>query len=220
MTAQGDLGRGPEVAASNFRNFSFISGVLFKTELAHRHATDKWDGSEQYQMYLGSRIISDGGTLVGVTQNIIHEDIQIPDESVDSVTRRARLSPCPIVERPLPLNQHGRLVADAILPYAPPRDRNRIIRKIIFQLYAFPYAHNVLAYRSIQSWKYAVGIAIGMRPANTLRGIQMGRGTYIQLQLVFAAVTLGALLVPIPVFRFLQPTLYSIAKRAFARAGV
>lgn len=170
-------------------------------------------------MYLGSRMIAEGGSLVGVEEIIIHEDVQIPGETVDSVTRLPRLSPCPIEERPLPLNQHGRLVVDAIIPYTDPTDRDRNVRTVITQSYSFPYPLNVVEYRAIQSWKYAIGIVLGMRPRNTLQGIEMSRYTRSLLLLIFVGATLGALLVPIPLFRRIQPALFSFAKRMFARTS-
>lgn len=63
MRRAGDLGAGPEVAAANFRNYSFVSGVLLDRAAALRHRTESWDGSEMYQMYLGTRIVAEGRSL-------------------------------------------------------------------------------------------------------------------------------------------------------------
>jgi len=80
----GIVGSGPEIAANNYRNFSFVSGILLDRELAHKHVTDKWDGSEMYQMFVGTRMIAAGGRLLGIAEVLVGKDIQIPGESVDS----------------------------------------------------------------------------------------------------------------------------------------
>ena len=47
IQAKGMRGSGPLIAASNYRNFAFVGGILIDRALAHKHATDKWDGSEK-----------------------------------------------------------------------------------------------------------------------------------------------------------------------------
>src|SRR5688572_13243216 len=64
VTETGLQGSGPTVAAGNFRNVSFVSGVLLDGRQARRLSTAKWDGSEMYQMYLTCRIIAEGGQLL------------------------------------------------------------------------------------------------------------------------------------------------------------
>ena len=54
MPRSGLAGRGPDTAAQTFRNFSFVSGVILETEAAREHATDRWDGSEMYQVFLAA----------------------------------------------------------------------------------------------------------------------------------------------------------------------
>ena len=45
-------------AVRAFRHFSFVSGVVLDGPAARKMATDKWDGSEMYQMFLGCRMIA------------------------------------------------------------------------------------------------------------------------------------------------------------------
>lgn len=103
----GIVGSGAEVAATCYREFSFVSGVVLHRPRAQAHITAKWDGSEMYQMYIGCRLIAEGGALLAVETICIRKGIRIPGEEVDSYARKPRLHPCPIVERPLPLGKTG-----------------------------------------------------------------------------------------------------------------
>ena len=64
VTHGGIAGSGPGIAVSRFRNFSFVSAVLLRTDRAKAHTTNKWDGSEMYQMYIGCRILAEGYSLL------------------------------------------------------------------------------------------------------------------------------------------------------------
>src|SRR5439155_10593488 len=114
MHRTGILGAGPWVAADNYRNASFVSGIILNGNRARELATAKWDGSEMYQMYLMCRIVADGGILLGIDRVVVRKDIQIPGEQVDSYARNPRLRPCPLIERRHTFHLLGRLVADAI----------------------------------------------------------------------------------------------------------
>lgn len=209
----GIIGSGPQVATSNFRNLSFVSGILVDRVKAKEHATDKWDGSEMYQMFIGCRIIAEGAPLLGIDKITVRQGIQIPGERVDSFALKPRLNPCPVIERRIPLVDVGRLVADAIEPYISGIARQKAFELILQQLLLYTYPYWLIEYRRVQSWKYAAGIALGMRLKNISQGLSLNFLQRLRLNLVYGAVTLTGLLVPIVVFRSLYPLLYSFAKR-------
>lgn len=206
------LGSGPRVAASNFRNFSFVSGILLDTMKAKTHATAKWDGSEMYQMFIGCRIIAEGGLLLGLNRVTVREGVQIPGEQVHSYALKPRLNPCPIIERRLPMVMIGHLVVDALSPYQKPTDSEQIIQKIVLQLYFFTYPFWIVEYRRVQSWRYALGVCLGMRLRNVLDGLSISIGKRTRLLIVYALMSLGGLSVPIRLFNACQKHLYSVAK--------
>ena len=208
----GVLGKGPKTAAYHFRDFSFVSGVLLETPKAYEHATSKWDGSEMYQVYIGCRTIAEGASLLGIDRVAIRQGIRISREQVDSIALRPKLSPCPIVERPLPLNQLGRLVVDAIDPYVASTEKEKIIGLIFFQLLFFTYAFWIFEYRRIQSWKYAVGICWGMRPRNILQGLNLSFLGRFWISTLYGFVSLAGLIIPRKAFDALRSSLYSLAK--------
>ena len=207
------VGSGAIIAAKTFRRYSFVSAVLLDRARSQEFATDKWDGSEMYQMFLATRIVAAGGRLLDVAQIAILKDIQIPGEVVDSYARKPKLQDCRIEERLLPLSQLGRVVFDALLPYIKPEASDRFVRLIFAQLILITYPPWLLEYRRIQSWRYAVGIGLGMRPKNLLAGIRVGRLTKWFLRSIYGFVTVIGLLCPIGLFEKLRPWLYAFAKR-------
>jgi hypothetical protein len=209
----GIVGSGPEIAANNYRNFSFVSGILLDRELAHKHVTDKWDGSEMYQMFVGTRMIAAGGRLLGIAEVLVGKDIQIPGESVDSYAGKPVLKKCRIEERRLPLRQYGQVAFDAVLPFIKTTDGDVFARRIYYQLIAFTYPPWIFEYRRIQSWRYAVGIALGMRPKNLLEGINLGWKTKLYLCALYSCFTFAGLFCPMPLFEKLKTQLYTFAKQ-------
>jgi glycosyltransferase involved in cell wall biosynthesis len=205
------IGQGVEAAIANFRNYSFVSGVLLDRQLAQEYATDKWDGSEMYQTFLASRIVAGGGRLFGIAETIVLKDIQIEGERVDSYARRDRVENCRICERVLPLSRLGQVVVDGISPGV--SNVNGAMRRIFRQLLLFTYPPWLIEYRRIQSWRYAMGIALGMRPRNILGGLQANWPTRIYIHAIYIVATIGGLIFPIRLFERLKPRLHIFAKR-------
>ncbi len=208
----GPIGTGPVAAARHYRNLSFVSGVLLDGARAHELGTARWDGSEMYQMYVACRIIAEGGLLLGIDEVTVRKDIQIPGEQVDSYAVRPRVHPCPIVERRTNLDTIGRLVTDAVAPYLKSSERQGVIERIFWQLLLFTYPYWVVEYRRVQSWRYAVGICLGMRPRNLFSGLSLDRIRRARLSVVFFLSSLGGLLIPVRVFDSLRTPLYYVAK--------
>ena len=210
-------GSGAAVAASNFRNFSFVSGLVLDGGRARLAATTKWDGSEMYQMYLACRIIAAGGVLLDIDRVAIRKDIQISHESVDSYATKPRLWPCPIVERKHTLHLIGRLVLDAIGPYVDSSDWQSISESVFDQLLMFTYPFWLFEYRRVQSWNYALGICLGMRPRNLIEGVDLSAIRRWRIAVVYGLVSILGLTTPIGVFSRLYPRLHALAKSKFGR---
>jgi hypothetical protein len=211
-----NVGGGPKVAVRSFRNVSFVSGVVFRRDRAQAHANDRWDGSEMYQMYVASRIIAEGYELLELDMVAVRKDMTIPGESVDTYANRPRLDPCPIVERKTTLLQLGALVSDAVRPYAGKQLAWYEVQ-ILLQVLFFTYPFCVLEARRLQSWKYAAGSCLGMRPKNLFSQMHFPALHRWFLRGVFFAVTCAALLMPISLFDACQPKLFAISKSILRR---
>jgi glycosyltransferase involved in cell wall biosynthesis len=212
-TTSGILGAGPDTAARACRTFAFVSGVIFDAQAAKHWATDKWDKSEMYQMYIGCRILASGGTLLGIDEICIEKDIQISNESVDSYASK-RVAHRGISPMVLPMAQIVPLVADAITPYLDRQSLENTLARITAQLLVFTYAFWLIEFRRAQSWRYAVSVYRGLRPKRILAGLPIGGPKRLIISLSYAAIGLVGLTVPVSLFRRMEPWLYRLAKRA------
>lgn len=203
----------PETAARRFRNFAFVSGIVFKRESAQALANEYWDGSEMYQMWLGCRLISQGLPLLELAEPLVRKDIALDGQTrTGSYMWRPRITPCPIVTRELPFNDIGRVVCDAIVPTLSNREARRISFMVFYQLFTITYPFWLFEYRRVQSWNYAAGIALGMRPQRSMRDVQFGVLRRLAVSTIFVATTTLGLVVPLQLFHKLRPALYRFAK--------
>jgi len=214
----GVIGSGPSVAVRQYRNFSFLSGIVLDTARAQAHATDRWDGSEMYQVFVACRIIAEGLPLLGVTRVTVRKGIQLPGERVDSYARPVSGEDRQIRERRLPLVDLGRVVVDAVAPYVPLEERSHLAEGVLLQLLCFPYPYWVVEYRRVRSWKYAVGVCLGMRVKNIGEGFRFTRWRRLRLGAAYWLSTVVGLLVPVALFRGLYPLLYALAKSPYSAA--
>lgn len=208
------LGSGPALAAATFRDYSFVSGVVLDGERARALSSPIVDGSEMYQMYLGTSLVASGGKLLAVADLCIDKDLQIAGQEVDSYRSRPRLDPCPIVKRPLPMGRLAEVVAAGMRPYTSAGEFDRLLFRVARDLYCYTYPFWGLEYRRTQSWRFALGIVWGFSPHDTVARLGLSRLRLAMLWPIYALSSAAALLVPISVFDFLRPRLYSLAKRA------
>lgn len=203
----------PETAAARFRNVAFVTGVTLDRERALIHATDRWDGSEMYQMYLMSRMIALGGTLLEIEDSFVRKDLQVTGEVTDSYARVKRLTPCPIIPRLLPLTRIAHVVTDGIAPALDAAAARGLNARILRQLYRYTFPQWIMEYRRVQSWKFAAGLCLGLRVRYVCEGVALSRHSVWTLRMMHAIGSGAALLAPIALFDLLRPGLYALAKR-------
>jgi hypothetical protein len=205
---------GPEAAARHFRDFSFVSGIVLRTATANSLPTERWDGSEMYQMYLCCRMVAAGAKMARYEHVLVRKDIRLPGQTVDSYRLRPRLRPPFGAATSLPLLQIPRLVFDAIGPHAGGRGAATALSWLVarqVQLFTFPFW--LVEYRRVQSLRFAAALWREMRPDRVFEGLPLGR-RIAWSWLLHVLVGLAALLVPIGLFRRLQGRLHWLAKRS------
>ena len=105
------------------------------------------------------------------------------------------------------------LVADSVTPFQSDRERQLGVVEAAAQLFLFTYAFWLMEFRRVQSWRYAAGVFLALRPRNTLSGIELSLWRRLQVSLLYIWTGVSGLIVPINLFRMLQSRLYAIAKR-------
>jgi glycosyltransferase involved in cell wall biosynthesis len=213
VTKTGVLGSGVATAVSIFRNYSFVSGIVLKGDLARQESTEVVDGSEMYQMYLGTRIVAAGGRLLGIDRVCVDKDLQIVGQSVDSYRARPRLRPCPIVERRLPMVELLYVVAMGLGSNGAAIDLERNLIRVAKQLYRFTYPFWAIEYRICQSWRFAIGVYLALRPTHIAKRLTFSRYGQFRLWMTYLCFGVLALTIPTSLFTVCKPWLHALAKR-------
>jgi glycosyltransferase involved in cell wall biosynthesis len=209
----GVVGSGVATATRTYRNYAFVSGLALRRADAIQHRTEQWDGSEMYQMYLGSRMVASGGRLLGLTQVTVLKDIQIPGLEVDSYRNRQIIRSEGLTERILPLCQIPSLVYNAVAPLAPKGQRGRIAAEVLKQMLVFTYPYWMVELRRVNGFRYAYEVCLGMRPRNLTKRMVVSRCQILIIWCLFLLSSVVGLLFPITLFGKLSPGLHALAKR-------
>jgi len=220
MKSTGVIGTGPTIAATTFRDYSFISGILIDGPAARALASDRCDGGEMYQMYLGTAIVSSGKNLIGINEVCIDKDIQILGLQVDSMMRRPKLSPSWSDRPNLPMMHIFDTVSVGIETALPGQKLGKYYVAILKQLYSFTYPYWVLQYKHLQSFKYALLFFYCLRPSRLLQDRKLTFFESLQVWALYLGTGAIALITPIQLFKSLEPQLYRIAKRKALKTEV
>jgi len=204
------LGSGPATAAQNFRNYAFVSGIVLHGPAARAASSTIVDGSEMYQMYVGTKIVAGGRSLVGCDAFCIEKDVGIAGEEVDSYRardvrdlRKARL---------LPMRHLLRVTWAGLEGLVPAADARRLCGAVATQLYSYTFPFWGVEYRRTKTWLYAANVLLGIRPSVVAARTPLGPVQRAGLWLRYLATGGGSLLVPIRLFDALRPALYRLAK--------
>ena len=208
---------GPDFAAATFRDFAFVSGIVLDGPRARAESTDRWDGSEQYQMYLGSRIIASGGSFLSVARPLITKDIRIPGQTaLLDVTDLAEVVPSVggISERRVTLRFLAPLVTDAVAPYADEAHTQALAERTMRQMLLITYPYWIFEHRRNRSRRFALEICLGMRPRVSFAGFSppLTRGARLRLRVLYLAASVTALLTPLVFFESAKHKLYRLVK--------
>lgn len=212
MLNTASLGSGAPLAVRQFRNFSFVSGLIFSGKEARSLATPEVDGSEMYQMYLGVRLLTEEGGLLSLADVLIDKDLQVAGKKVDSYRQRSRIDPCPIIKRHLPMGKILSVVAEGLKPLRNEADRERLLYEAACDLYLYTYSFWAVEYRRVQSWRYALGVLLALSPSDIAPRGAFAAWSRTKLWALYLATTLIGLLTPIFVFDALRARLYAFAK--------
>lgn len=93
-----------------------------------------------------------------------------------------------------------------------PAQRARYARGIFRQVLLFTYPPWLIEYRRVQSWRFALGVALGMRPRNILDSLDASLGIRLYVACLYTLVTAAGLLTPLSLYDRLRSRLFALAK--------
>ena len=194
------LGAGATAAVSNFRSLSFVSGLIYEQSWAARHETDRWDQSIYYQVYIGCRILAEGGRLGTLDLSAVRKDVRIEGQTVPNYISRWANEPWSFQSRHTGLDSVIRVTADAVLPLLPIAQRSAAWRRIVAKVLLTTYPFWLFEYRRVSNWSFAAGIAREMWPGKMLKEQQTRLLDKAYLYVIYSVVTLIGLTLPLTLF--------------------
>ena len=204
----------PDVVAQTFRDYAFVSGIVLEGEGARAAHSTSCDGSEMYQIYLGAKLIGAGGKFLGLDRVCVHKDIQLPGQTVDSYRAKARIWPCKIEPRHLPMGRLLQTVAAGLDSNIDNQVRKRALFSAARQLYVYTYPYWIFEYRSVQSFNYALGVYLALRPSVTTKATGLGGARLLTLWMIYLSAGIVGFTLPVTWFNSVRSHLYSFAKRS------
>jgi glycosyltransferase involved in cell wall biosynthesis len=208
-----ECGSGPKVAASIFRNYAFVSGIIFDGRKARGLSTDKVEGSEMYQMYLATSIVSNGGKVLSIKDVCIEKDLQIKNMQVDSYQNKNKIQKCSLGARILPMARIFEVIMAGLegSHYGRKKEENLFI--VAKQLYKYTYPYWIIEYRRVQSWCYSFGVYRALNPlvicSNTYNFSFYSK---VKLTALYVAMGIVGFIIPISIFDKIRPALFKFAK--------
>lgn len=205
----GTIKGGFETAARSFRNMAFVSGLVLDGRRARASATSLVDGSEMYQMYLGSKILSEGYSLLRIDKVIIVKDTKVDGCFVDDITLK-ELSD--IQSEELPMVRIPETVVLGIISGDVDKEREVPSLSVCLQCYLFTYAYWIIFYKRIHGLSGMSWYARQISPTRVLRNIKLSRLSLLIIWASYIAIICAGLIVPVVIFERLRPILHRIAK--------
>ena len=212
------IGSGPDIAVKTFRSFSFVGGLVIKRSAFEEYNTDKYDGSVYFQIYLGARIISSGGSLGTIDSSMVAKDVRVAEEPVKSYRDTLRSKNRTFHRHTGGLDQVGICASDGILPYVSQDLRQQYIRNIYSQILLFTYPYWLFTYRQHGSFRGAINLALGCFPTNLVRIPNVALHVYFYLMVVFVCVTTVGLFVPVKLLATLTRPMSWLSKKVVPRS--
>jgi hypothetical protein len=176
------------------------------------HATDRWDRSIYYQIYLANRIVASGGGLGAIDVCAVRKDVKLDGQTVPNYATKWAKAPWSFESRHTGLDSVIRVTADAILPYVP-EAKSAALRRIISQILTVTYPFWLFEYRRVAGWSFAVGIARGLWPSSLLGEYRLRARDRVFLWLQYLAVTLAGLVIPASWFNRIRSNLADWLRR-------
>jgi len=204
---------GVDSAKALYRSFAFVSGLVWKRTLFETYDSDRWDGTEMYQMGLGCAAILDGARTLTLVSALVRKDILIAGQTVDSYQDRPPLDGGWLEPLETTLSTLPRVVAGAFdASRLGPREKHLGWLASVKGLYLFTYPFWIHDYKAVFGFKTAFRLFHTLRPKAIARKNRQPRPASTVTGLTYFAVGAAILLVPNRIFEALRPWAYRLAK--------
>jgi hypothetical protein len=131
---------------------------------------------------------------------------------------RVKLSACWSDRPNLPMMHIFDTVSVGIESALPGQKLEKYYFAILKQLYSFTYPYWILQYKHLQTLKYALLFFYCLRPNKLLRNRRLALLKLFYVWAIYLCTGIIALMMPLSLFKSLEPTLYLMAKRKVVKS--
>jgi glycosyltransferase involved in cell wall biosynthesis len=205
------IGCGIDVSLQNYSCFSFVGGLIYKTDTFKKYNTAKYDGSIYSQMYLGVYMINCGAILFSIHEALVLKDLVLENEHRNSYldTISIKWKDFKVVDGGLPS------VINVLISSL--KDSKLYTEKRAFlifrRIYSITFPYWILDYRLNGALPEAVGLIIGLAPHKNKLFFQLSFLSKFRLIAIYLFASIFSLLTPIFLYKKIKQTVYSIIKR-------
>ena len=205
------LGSGASVAIKYYSCFSFVGGLIYRRSNFLKFNTDKYDGSVYTQMYLGVLMIASGSTLFSIKEPLVLKDLLLDGKFRNSYRDRIakKWKDFKIVDGGLPSVMN--VLINAM------NDAKTLTQKNTFyifkRMYLITYPHWILDYKDNKALPEAFGLVLGLLPKKNFNYGKLTLINKIKINSIYFVSTIGALLIPVFLFKKYKSRLYTYFKK-------
>lgn len=205
---------GPETAISHYRDFAFVAGIVFAREAFTRVNTPAYDKSIFVQVYLGCKIITDGGRLLLWDRVLIDKDVEAEGKVTFTYKDVERSKKRKLEPHSQGLSEIAWVATEAAFPALPDNTaRNRAVMRIYKPMLRFTYPYWLYAHRKESFWRALICMAWGCYPPILLRPTDHSAWTTLRLMPTYIFSTIAGFLLPLAVIGRLLPWGHRLSKR-------
>jgi glycosyltransferase involved in cell wall biosynthesis len=205
---------GPGTATAHYRDFAFVAGIVFAREAFARANTPAYDHSIFVQVFLGCKIIAEGGHLLLWDGVLIDKDVEADGKvtfSYKDVERQKRRTLEPDSQG---LASIAWVATEAVFPaLSDSAERSRTVMRIYRPMLRFTYPYWLYAHRKEGFRRAAICMAWGCYPPILLRPTDHSAWATLRLMPAYVLSTLAGFLLPVTLIGRLVPWGHRLSKR-------
>jgi glycosyltransferase involved in cell wall biosynthesis len=195
-------GSGFEIALQYYSGFSFVAGIIYKTEAFNRYNTSKHDGSIYAQMYLGLLMIASGCTFFTIAKPFILKDISDSKGLKAMETYKSKLAKSwksyEKGDGGLPSVSH--VLISAMEDASDQKDKT-IAYKILRRIYGVTFPYWIIQYKAYGSIYASLGLIHGLYPPSTINWIKIDFIGKVRLMALYITMSIAGIILPISIFK-------------------